>query len=377
VPPLRVVHLITGLYVGGAETMLYKLLERIDRACFENVVISLREIGPVGRSIEQLGIPVYSLGMKRGAITPGQYLALWGLLRRLRPALLQSWLYHADLLALVAGRPAGVQRIVWNLRSSDIVPHSARSTAWVVKACALLSGRPDAVICNSYAGKAFHSRQGYHPRLWAVMPNGFDLNRFKPDPEARASVRAELGICPEDVLIGLVARFDPAKDHHTFLRAALQLADADPRVQFLLAGSDVVSSNVEIESIVARHPARKRIHLLGERSDIPRITAALDIATCSSLSEGFANVIGEAMSCGVPCVVTDVGDSALIVANTGVTVPPGSPEALASGWRKLIEAGPAARAEMGVAARRRVEQNYSLEAVTRKYESLYQALSEK
>lgn len=374
--PLKVVHLITGLHVGGAETMLYKLLKRTDRVHFENAVISLLEPGQVGDSIREIGIPVYSLGMRRGEITPEQFFALWRLLRAQQPAVLQTWLYHADLLGLIAGRPAGIRRIVWNLRNTDVLPHSAPSTAWVVKACALLSGRPDAVVANSYAGRAFHRGKGYHPRRWAVIPNGFDLELYKPDPTARLAVRAELGIGDDDLLIGMVARLDPAKDQPTFLRAALKLATLDPSVRFLMAGRDVVSSNVGLKSIIADHPARARIHLLGERTDIPELMAAFDISTCPSQSEGFANVIGEAMACGVPCVVSDVGESARIVADTGITVPPGDPDALVCGWQRLIDAGPNGRWGLGQAARRRIAKHYSLSTVTRRYEALYRALCE-
>ena len=373
---LKVVHIITGLYVGGAETMLYKLLSEMDHDRFQNVVVSLLEIGPIGKQIQALGIPVYSLGMKRGLVTPGQFAALWRVLHRERPSIVQTWLYHADLLGLLAGRLARVPHIVWNLRCADILGYTSANTSWVLRACALLSRWPDAIISNSHAGKAIHASAGYRARRWVVIPNGFDLARFKPDSEARASVRRELGICPEDAVIGTVARFDPAKDYTTFLRAALRLLDSNQHVSFVLVGRGVVPSNPHLQEILGSNEAHHRTHMLGVRTDVPRLLAALDIFTCSSASEGFANVIGEAMACGVPCVVTDVGDSARIVGDTGRVVAPRDPGALAAAWESLLRAGPQARQQLGARARQRVEQHYSLEAVTRMYEELYLSWSE-
>jgi glycosyltransferase involved in cell wall biosynthesis len=173
-----------------------------------------------------------------------------------------------------------------------------------------------------------------------------------------------------------VARFDPAKDYTTFLRAALRLLDSNQHVSFVLVGRGVVPSNPHLQEILGSNEARHRTHMLGVRMDVPKLLAALDIFTCSSASEGFANVIGEAMACGVPCVVTDVGDSARIVGDTGRVVAPRDPGALAAAWESLLQAGPQARQQLGARARQRVEQHYSLEAVTRMYEELYLSWSE-
>ncbi|MEO8286217.1 MAG: glycosyltransferase [Chloroflexota bacterium] len=372
---VKVVHLITGLNVGGAETMLYKLLSGMDRERFENSVISLIAPGLMAKRIEALGIPVLSLGMMRGRPTPGHIWQLYRLLRHERPDILQTWMYHADLTGIIAGRLARVPAIAWNLRCSDCVVGASRTTMWTFQACARLSRWPQVVIANSEAGRRFHTSRGYHPRRWAVLPNGFDLDLFKPDDIARREVRNELELPPDAPLIGIVARYDPPKDHATFLRAAMMLSERHPEAHFLLVGKDVISSNAELMEPIRSHPVRERLHLLGERQDVPRLMAALDILVSSSSSEGFPNVIGEAMCCAVPCVVTGVGDSAEMVSDTGIVVPPRDPAAIAHALNSLLESGPASRRNLGLAARERVQARYSLPVIVRRYEELYTTLA--
>jgi glycosyltransferase involved in cell wall biosynthesis len=365
------VHLITGLGIGGAETMLYKLLSRMDRDRFRSVVVSMITPGPMGERIQALGIPVYTLGMQRGRPTPGHVARLSRLLRRWQPDILQAWMYHADLMGLIAGRIAGVPRILWNLRCSDCVIGASRTTLWTFKACALLSHLPSAVIANSEAGRRFHASRGYRPRRWVVLPNGFDLDLFKPDDQARCAVRAQLQLASDVPLVGVVGRYDPPKDHGNFLRAAMLLSERNPEAHFLLVGREVVPDNSELMEVVGSHSVRERLHMLGERSDMPAIMAALDVLVSSSSSEGFPNVIGEAMCCEVPCVVTDVGDSAILVGDSGVVVPPRDPEAIAAAVEKLLDAGASARHALGMAARRRMEERYNLPVIVRRYEELY------
>ena len=205
-----------------------------------------------------------------------------------------------------------------------------------------------------------------------VIPNGFDLAAFKPDAKARTAVREELGISQEALLIGLVGRFDPQKDHRNFVAAAARLRAYCPQVHFLLCGDGVNWNNAELTGWIGEAGLRQQFHLLGRREDMPRLTAALDISsTSSSYGEGFPNVIGEAMACGVACAITDVGDSAFIVGETGLVVPPRDPEALAHAWKKLIEMGPEGRQKLGETARKRILENFSLPDIVARYEALY------
>ena len=189
-------------------------------------------------------------------------------------------------------------------------------------------------------------------------------------------MRGELGLAPDALLIGLIGRYHPQKDHATFLRAAAILARSRPDVRFVLAGAGVDSSNATLAELLRTPDLSARVHLLGERSDMPRVNAALDIATSSSsYGEALSLAVAEAMACAVPCVVTDVGDSALLVGKTGVAVPPADAEALAGGWGRLISAGPEARRELGAAARHRAEEHYSVRSIVRSYEELYLSLN--
>ena len=367
---ITVLHLITSLGAGGAETMLYKLVAHSDRARFRHLVVSMIADGPLAEEIARCEVPVYTLGMRRGVPNPAAAIRFLLLLRHLRPDVVQTWLYHADLLGTLGALVTRVP-VVWNIRSS--FHYGLRSP--ISRACVRLSGVPAAVVVNSEAGRAVHAALGYRPRRWEVIPNGFTLPEAAGGEEARASVRRELGLPHGAPLIGLVARFDPLKDHETFLRAAGLLCREKPDTHFLLAGNGVTSANPTLCEIIAAEGLGARVHLLGERQDVPRLTAALDIATSSSYAESFPTVVGEAMACGIPCAVTDVGDSAHIVGDTGVVVPPRQPEALAAGWRQLLELSPDERRALGWRARARVEQLFALDRVVRQYEELYERVA--
>lgn len=372
---IRITHLITDLSTGGAEMMLYKLLSYMDRRRFQNIVVSMTDKGACGIRIEALGVPVFCLGMRLGVPNPLGICRLLSLLRKERPMVLQTWLYHADLLGLLTGKLARVPVVVWNLRCSNMdMRHYSMLSAFVVRVLAKLSPFPEAILVNSAVGRHFHENLGYCPRWWTIIPNGFDLVRFRPDPEARIRVRRELGLSHDDILIGLIARFDPMKDHANFLRAACLLLEDFAGVHFVLVGRGVDCNNSELTRAISASGHASSFHLLGERSDIPDIMAASDIATSSSYGEGFPNIIGEAMACAVPCVVTDVGDSSLIVDNTGRVVPSRNPQALATAWKELIDLGKQGRGQLGIAARRRIQKHFSLAAIAAQYEAFYEEL---
>jgi len=207
----------------------------------------------------------------------------------------------------------------------------------------------------------------------SVIPNGFELNQFRPDAQRRASFREELGISEEAPVIGKVARYHPVKDHENFLKAAVQAQEQRLGLQFVLAGTGVVPE----ESLFRRYKERLEpgtLHLLGRRDDVPRLMAALDVATLSSKTEAFPMVLGEAMACEVPCVATDVGDVTYLVGETGIVVPPEAPEKLAEGWLQLLEAPAEYHEKLGKEARRRVRENFSQEAILEQYESVYDSL---
>ncbi len=373
--PAKIFHLITDLNTGGAEISLYRLLSRMDRTQFENQVVCLIPVGPVGEQIRAQGIPVRSLGMKPGQPTPGALFKLAGWLHQENPDILQSWLYHADLLALLAARLAGIQTVVWNIRNSGMNLPQYRRLSNVIRICAWLSRGPQTVISNSRAGQRFHTRHGYHPRRWTIIPNGIDAGTFKPDPKARLVLRQELGVNPETILIGQLARYHPMKNQTGFIQAAGKLSRDGIEAHFVMVGQDVTLENAVLADAVKREALEGRVHLLGRKDNIYAIEAALDILTsASSYGEGFPNVVAEAMACGVPGVVTDVGDSAYLVGETGLVVQPNDPDALANGWKKMIISGAEARRKLGVAARQRIEEHFSLDKTVFAYQALYTEL---
>lgn len=375
--PIRITHLITGLNTGGAEMMLYKVLCQMNRDAFRAEVISMIEIGALGEKIAKLGIRVRTLHMRPGIPDPR---ALWRLVRILkeqRPDLMQTWMYHANLMGSIAAKLAQDIPIIWGIHHSNFDPKkSKRRTVWTMKAAALLSSRiPRGVICCGEAPRRVHIQTGYDARKITVIPNGFDLVNFRPDPLARVSVRRELGIPAQAPVIGLVARFHPKKDHRTFVAAAGLLHQTKPDTYFVLCGDGIGPENQELSQWIQQAGISGRCKLLGVREDMPRLMAALDIVTSSSsYGEGFPIVLGEAMACGVPCVATDVGDSALIVGSAGRVVTAQQPHSLAQAWNEVLGLNQEQRSRLGREARQRIEQNFSLPVIVRRYENLYKEL---
>jgi glycosyltransferase involved in cell wall biosynthesis len=373
----KVVHLITGLNTGGAETALYRLLAGTDLRRFPSVVVSLGDEGDLGARIGALGVPVHAMrvreGMGHAASAP---LRLVRLLRRERPDVLQTWLYHADLAGAALARMAGVPALAWNLRCSAPEPGATpRNPPRLLRLLRALSRVPDAVVVNARAGREFHEAVGYRPREWRLIANGIDLDAFCPAPALRARTRAALGVGDDVPVVGMVARFDALKDHETFLGAAAALRARRPDVVFVLAGRDVTDDNAALVGRVDALGLRGAVRLLGPRTDVAALYPAFDVAALSSIAEGFPNVLAEAMACGVPCVSTDAGDAAVLVGDTGRVVPVRDPGAMADAWAALLSLAPEARARLGAAARARIGAEFSLAAAVERYESLYLHLS--
>jgi glycosyltransferase involved in cell wall biosynthesis len=375
---IKVVHVITGLEIGGAEIGLLKLVSNLSKERFYNEVVSLTDAGPVAERLQAVGIKVRTLGMHRGSINPIAVLKLAHMLRKAGPNIVQTWMYHADLIGGVAAKLAGRYPTIWNIRQSNLDPkHSKRATVWTAKACARLSRYlPERIVSCAESARRIHIDLGYAGERMVVIPNGIELDIFKPDSRTRATVRTELGIDERTILIGSVARFDPQKDHETFVKAAGILHKEFPDVRFLLCGPGIVRENKQLMQWLQSNGIVDHCLVLGERNDIARLMTALDIVTSSSAyGEGFPNAIAEAMSCGVPCVVTDVGDSSLLVGEPDRVVPPRRPDSLVAGWRKLVAMSEAARVRLRTAVRNRMREHYQLSVTTRKYEELYERVA--
>jgi len=248
-------------------------------------------------------------------------------------------------------------------------------TSFVLKANAFLSNRPAVIVSNSQRAVELHRGFGYRPRRAEVIPNGFDLERYHPDPGAGARLRQELGIPVDAPVVGMVARFDPQKGHDVLFAAAKSLRKRLPGVHLVLAGRGVSAGNAGLGN-EDDQTIGQGVHFLGERTDVPALMNAFSVLACPSLyGEGFPNVVGEAMACGVPCVVTDVGDSAFVVGDTGRVAPPGDAQAFAAELEAVLTMPPDALSFMGRSARKRVEEHFSMPAVAGQYQNLYTSLA--
>lgn len=374
---MKIGFVITGLQTGGAETMLVKLLERLDRASFSPQVISLTTEGDLGLRIRELGVPVHALAMKPGRLDPAVVWRLICLLRRTAAEVVQTWMYHADLVGGLAARLAGVPTIVWGIRNTNLDPDKIKPmTRRTVGLCALLSRWvPSGILSCSEAARDMHIARGYSATKLTVIPNGFDLARFMPDPSARASVRGELGLAANAPVVGIVGRHDSLKNHAGFVAAAGMLHRSRPDVHFVLVGRGLDRENATLFGAARAAGVSGCTHWLGQRTDVPRLMAAFDVLASSSFGEAFPNVLGEAMACGVPCAVTDVGDSAAIVGDTGIVVRSGDMEGLAAALAALLAEDQIARADRAARTRQRVQERFEIGRIARCYESYYQQIA--
>lgn len=375
---IRILHVITDLDTGGAEISLCRLLKRLDPDRFLCSVLSLKDRGTLGLDLEQMGIPVHTAGLSAGRLTLPHFGDLFRLVSSNRPDLVQGWMYHGNLAAwgLRWCRPLRKPALAWNIRGTIYDLRKEKPcTRQIIKIGAALSENSDRIIYNSRLSSHQHERIGYLADRTVVIHNGFDTSVFKPDRRGGQWLRKKLELSRGAILIGHVARFHAKKDHNTFLAAARILSNQYHDVHFILVGRGIDSGNSTLQRMIMTHGLGNNIHLLGERSDTDRLNAVFDIATMSSsYGEGFPNAIGEAMACGVPCVASNLGAAQQLVGEAGRLIPPGNPVKLAFAWHELIEMGPEARTKLGKRARRRIEVDFSIEAMVSKYENLYSGL---
>ncbi len=371
---VHLLHVIAGLGTGGAETALCRLLESLRPPDFDHTVIALGSPGALSARVARVA-ELHHLGMRAGWMMPTDLLRLRGLIKQVNPDLIHAWMYHANLMASLAATGLDLP-LLWGVRQSLYeLTGEKPATRLVIRAGALLSRFPHKTLYNSAVSARQHEAFGFDARKTLLIPNGFDTDIFMPDDVARGRIRTELALPADALLIGLVARVHPMKDHASFLHAAAQFSAKCPRVVFALVGDGADAENRMLLGLIHELGLQERVRLLGRRTDIATIDAALDIASSSSSwGEAFPNSIGEAMACGVPCVATDVGDIPQIIGDTGVVVSPRDAASLAAGWAQLASLDALARRALGLRARQRITERYSLPAVSRQYADLYTSL---
>lgn len=374
---IRVAHVITGLGTGGAEAMLVKLVSASQGRSAVHTVLPLKRGGAMEAPLRQLGVAVHPLGMSAGVPDPTAIFRLARLLRLTGVDVVQTWLYHGDLIGGLAARLARLP-VAWGVHHAVLDPAASKnSTRLVMRICAMLSSRiPNVIVACSHASVSAHVEAGYSPNRFEVIPNGFDLERFRPAPAARPALRLALGIGADAIIVGHVGRWNPNKDYVTLLRAARQVIDFRRDVHFALVGDGIVVGNPELAAILsAEGLSSDRVHLLGRRGDVPDLMAGFDVLCQSSLSEAFPSVLGEAMACGVPCAATDVGDSGIIIGDAGKVVPPRTPRALAEAVLALLSLDPSAKHQLAIQARASIAERYGLDSVVSRYLEVYRHLT--
>ncbi len=386
--PQTILHVITSLNLGGAETMLCQLLEHTDRSRFHPVVVSLRPESDLSERVRLAGIPLHHLDMQSYFQFGKALQRLKALMRELRPALVQTWMYHADLLGTLAAR-GGIRQVsdpaalappvVWNVQHSSFDPRGTKLLSRMVRRLLVfLANRwPDKIVVCSKSSIELHARLGYPRDKMLHIVNGADTRRFLPDGEARSELRKKLGIPAHVNVIGMAGRNDPQKDYPTFFAAVRELQKTDKETCFIACGAGVTEADPAMALLKRQCPSPHNVFLLGPRHDMPRIYPAFDLATLSSaFGEGLPLTLCEALACGVPAVVTDVGDSGDVVGDCGLTVPPCEPRALAAAWQEMLAHPAEIKQRLREKARRRAEEKFSLPMIAEKYESLYSQLIE-
>lgn len=368
---MNILFLARALGPGGAERQMALLAAGLQRRGHDVTVATFYPGGNFRAVVTEAGALHISLD-KRGRWEVIGFLArLRRLLKERRPQIVYSFLPPANILAALVARAAGRPRVVWGIRVSDmdLGPYD-----WVQKLAywneARLSPSADLLVFNSESGIEGARRRGLATERAVVIANGIDTKAFAPDATARRRLRDAWGVRENETVIGMIGRFDPMKDHATFLRAAGRLALSRPDLRLVLAGVGTAAGNPRLDDLLRSTGCAARTILLGERPDMPAVMAALDILCLSSaFGEGFPNVLGEAMAAGVPCVATDVGDARHVVGETGEIVPPGDAEALARAMDRLLDRLARSPDAVRGAARDRIVARFSLDRMVDRSES--------
>lgn len=370
---IKILHIISGLGTGGAETMLYKLI--VFSQNVEHRVLSLSGGGPLYKKISALGVQVTRVNLKKLICIGTSIIEIRRLIAQFDPDLIQGWMYHGNIVASLCKRRSG-QLIYWNIRHSiDHLEMESVSTRIALCLGRFFSRSTDLIIYNSHFSQITHQKYGYRTVRAQVIPNGFDLATYSVNPILRAETRQKLSITPESIVFGVIGRFHPHKDHANFIKAAGILCKKLPIIApvFLMVGRGMNQSNQELMRQILEAHIMEKVILIEETDCIPALLNALDFLCLPSASEAFPNVVGEAMATGIPCIVTDVGDAKRIVQDSGFVVPPRNPQALAEQMEYGLGLSQDKKFLLGIKARTIIEKFYSIKHIIGQYESLYES----
>ena len=368
---MRILHIITALGDGGAEHTLYKIC-KYDKNN-EHLVISLKGPGKYYSLLKKIGVNVYYLNIKFYSIN--KFFSLVSLIRFLKPNIVQTWLIHADFLGGIAAKLAGIKNIIWNIRYTKIkFGKSKHTSVMIIKILSYLSfSIPSSIVVVSKIAKKIYQMEGYDKKKFIYIPNGYDISLLKSDKIKRKTFRNKIKIKKNTILIGNVARYDPKKDHANLLKALSILKLTNSNFLCILVGARMNKNNIELNSLIKKLNLSDKVKLLGQNKNIPEIMNGIDIyVQSSSYGEGFPNVVAEAMSCGTPCIVTDVGDASYIVDKIGWVVPPNDEIRLSKIIDRIAnQIGTNKWKKRSKDARLRIKQNFNIKKMIGSYNKLW------
>lgn len=375
--PISVLHVTTGMGEGGAEAMLARVIAYSNARRLTHHLLALSQEGPLWESVGADCASALNLKLERFSASLPQLAKVSKFIRAGRPDVIHGWMYHGNLAATWVRRwwaPSapliyGIRQSLYDIRTER------RLTRAVIRMGARRSSSADAIVYNSHISLEQHTSYGYNSKFSRIIPNGFDTERFSPDAGIREATRARLNLSSDEFVVAIVGRFHPVKDHTTFLRAASLLARSRPSSRFLVVGPGCTKENSELNTLVERYAGGARVELLGSWNDTTTLFPALDALCLTSRAEGFPNVVGEAMSCGVVAVCTDVGETRTIVGDAGFLSAAGDHLSLAAQLNQVATMEAQHRRVLSAAARQRVVDLFAIDRVVEEYAQLYEGLT--
>ena len=370
---IKIAHISTGLETGGAEVQLFRLLDAFDKHKFELMVIGLDRDAYLGDRMRELGIPVHALNIKK---KPAAIVQAYKLLKEFNPDVIHGTMYEGGVVGSILRRfLSNKPPVIWTVHEGlENYRQESYRKQLQLRLWGLMSKMPESMMYVSHLNHDQHLDWGFNNDKALVIPNGVDTQRFYSNRKARKTLRKRLGIPQNSFVIGITARFHPVKNHIGFINAAALLSKTHPETHFIMVGTNIDADNKVLTNLIAKHSLQKRMHLLGNREDIPDIVNAYDVAALTSFGEAFPLTLGEAMASAVPCVATNVGDNAYIIKNTGRVVPVNDDVAMAAAWQELLEMSKKAFKQLGQAALERVMDKFTLTLQVQQHEDLYETL---
>ena len=371
---MKILHIITGLNKGGAETLLLNLCQ-FDKE-HEHTIISLSYVKDSQSLSSMHNFSLYSLNFSIGKVRVSGLFKLYKLIKKINPDAIQTWLIHADLIGGLAARFAGIKNIFWGVHHTILLQGKVKfSTIFILKCNALLSNFvPKKIIYCAEKSRLIQESIGFNKSKGLVIQNGYNIKNFSQSDVLRNDFRNELGCSDNTFLIGHVGSYHPLKDQSSLIDALAFLNKKGFEYSAVLVGKNLDNNNHDLVSKIRENGLTDHIVLLGERNDIPSVMNGIDLFALSSLSEAFPNVLNEAMACGTPCVTTNVGDASLIVDNTGWVVSPKDPEAIANA---VFEAAGEKQSDNSAWIKRkndchqRIANHFTLEKMSKKYKKAW------